>query len=118
MKYIYLLSILILGLISCETSYDSSKEVSINIEIEGDDINGEVRLQRVNSDYSIELVQSANFIENKINYVTIQSRNGSIITKLICLIYLLDYASIYAAICSETDPTPVKPINYFKNLKI
>ena len=57
------------------------------------------------------------FKENKINYVTIQTRNGSIITKLICLIYLLDYTSIYAAICSETDPTPVKPINYFKNLK-
>lgn len=69
MKYIYLFSILILGLISCETSYDSSKEVSINIEIEGDDINGEVRLQRVNSDYSIELVQSANFIENKISFI-------------------------------------------------
>jgi glucose/mannose-6-phosphate isomerase len=57
------------------------------------------------------------FKENKINYVTIQSLNGSIITKLICLIYLLDYTSIYAAIYSETDPTPVKPINYFKNLK-
>ena len=65
MKKISLFSLLIILFISCETSYDSSKELSINIEIQGDDVTGEVRLQRVNSDYSIELVQSANFLNNK-----------------------------------------------------
>lgn len=69
MKYKYFLGLLLFSLISCETSYDSSKEVTINIKIEGDDTNGEVRLQRVNSDYSIELIQSANFVENKINFI-------------------------------------------------
>ena len=58
------------------------------------------------------------FKEHKINYVIIESLDGSILTKLICLIYLLDYASIYAAIYSKTDPTPVKPIEYFKNIQI
>ena len=69
MKKISLLSLLIILFISCETSYDSSKELSINIEIQGDDVTGEVRLQRVNSDYSIELVQSANFLDNKLNFI-------------------------------------------------
>ena len=61
MKNFPLFSFLIILLISCETSYDSSKEVSINIEIEGEDVTGEVRLQRVNSDYSIELVSVCKF---------------------------------------------------------
>ena len=38
MKKLSLFSLLIILLISCETSYDSSKEVSINIEIDGDDV--------------------------------------------------------------------------------
>ena len=69
MKKISLFSLLIILFISCESSYDSSKELSINIEIQGDDVTGEVRLQRVNSDYSIELVQSANFLNNKLNFI-------------------------------------------------
>jgi peroxiredoxin len=69
MKYIYVFFLSFISLISCETSYDSSKEVTINIKIKGDDINGEVRLQRVNSDYSIELVQSANFVDNNIDFI-------------------------------------------------
>ena len=69
MKFNFLYSILFLFLFACETSYDSSKELSINIQIEGEDITGEVRLQRVNSDYSIELIQSGNFLDNKIEFV-------------------------------------------------
>jgi len=52
---------------------------------------------------------------NKINYWEISSVNGSILTKLINLIYLLDYASIYLAILNKTDPSPVKSIDYVKN---
>ena len=69
MKFNFLYSILFLFLFACETSYDSSNELSINIQIEGEDITGEVRLQRVNSDYSIELIQSGNFLDNKIEFV-------------------------------------------------
>ena len=38
MKFNFLYSILFLFLFACETSYDSSKELSINIQIEGEDI--------------------------------------------------------------------------------
>jgi len=51
---------------------------------------------------------------NKISYWEILSVNGSILTKLINLIYLLDYASIYVAILNKIDPSPVKSIDFIK----
>jgi glucose/mannose-6-phosphate isomerase len=54
------------------------------------------------------------FKEYEINFLTINSISGSILTKLTYLIYLCDYASIYAAVLSKSDPTPVNSINYFK----
>ena len=55
------------------------------------------------------------FVVNKIQYEEIHSLNGSILTKLVNLIYLLDYSSIYRAILYKTDPTPVKSIEFIKN---
>ena len=52
---------------------------------------------------------------NKIQYNEIRSANGNILTKLVNLIYLLDYSSIYRAVLSKTDPTPVKPIEFIKS---
>jgi len=54
------------------------------------------------------------FERNKINYKEIFSIDGSILTKLINLIYLLDYSTIYRAVISEVDPTPVEPIDFVK----
>ncbi|WP_371504485.1 SIS domain-containing protein [Nitrosopumilus adriaticus] len=54
------------------------------------------------------------FENNNIDYFEIFSEKGSIVSKLICLIYLLDYSSIYKAVLSEIDPTPVKSIEYIK----
>lgn len=54
------------------------------------------------------------FNKNKIDYREIKSTNGSILTKLVCLIYVLDYASIYNAILNKTDPTPVRSIDFIK----
>ena len=51
----------------------------------------------------------------KIQYKEVHSLNGSILTKLVNLIYLLDYSSIYLAVLSKTDPTPVKPIDFIKS---
>ncbi len=59
--------------ISCTTSYDSSDEISVVLEIYGEDNNGEVRLQKVNSDYSIELIQTSNFVDNKIEFIVFNS---------------------------------------------
>jgi len=54
------------------------------------------------------------FDENQIEYKEVFSINGNILTKIICLIYLLDYVSIYKAILEEIDPSPVKSIEYIK----
>ena len=54
------------------------------------------------------------FEENNIDYQKILSVSGNILTKLISLIYLLDFASIYKSILSKTDPSPVNSINFIK----
>jgi glucose/mannose-6-phosphate isomerase len=54
------------------------------------------------------------FGEKDIPYKEIFSQEGSILNKLVCLIYLLDYASIYNAIISKTDPSPIKSIDFIK----
>ena len=54
------------------------------------------------------------FNQNKIKFIKISSTEGNIITKLINLIYIFDFASIYLAIIKKIDPTPVKSIEYFK----
>ena len=55
------------------------------------------------------------FKMKKIQYKEVHSPSGSILTKLVNLIYLLDYSSIYSAVLSKTDPTPVKPIEFIKS---
>ena len=54
------------------------------------------------------------FKSKNIEYKEIFSEEGSILTKLICLIYLLDYSTIYRAIISEIDPTPINSIDFVK----
>jgi len=54
------------------------------------------------------------FKENKIEYREIHSISGNILSKLICLIYLLDYSTIYLAVQSKIDPSPVNSIDYIK----
>jgi len=55
------------------------------------------------------------FKENSINFYEVNSVEGSILTKIINLIYFLDYATLYFAILSKRDPTPVESINKIKN---
>lgn len=52
---------------------------------------------------------------HKIGYRKIQSVDGNIISKIMNLIYVLDYASIYSALLGKIDPTPVKSIDYVKS---
>jgi glucose/mannose-6-phosphate isomerase len=54
------------------------------------------------------------FKENKINFYEVTSIEGSILTKIINLIYFLDYATLYLAILLKRDPTPVKSIEKIK----
>jgi glucose/mannose-6-phosphate isomerase len=55
------------------------------------------------------------FTKNNIEYMEVNSVSGNILTKLITLNYLLDYASIYRAILSGIDPTPVSSITFIKS---
>jgi len=55
------------------------------------------------------------FKENEIEFYEIKSIQGNILSKIINLIYLLDYTSIYLAVMSEIDPTPVTAIDYVKD---
>ena len=55
------------------------------------------------------------FIKNNIDFKEINSVSGNILTKTICLIYILDYTSIYKAVLSKIDPSPVSSIDYIKS---
>ena len=55
------------------------------------------------------------FKTKKIDYREIHSVEGSIISKLINMIYLLDYSTIYLATLSKVDPSPTRSIDYIKN---
>lgn len=55
------------------------------------------------------------FDSKKIEYKEIISIEGSILSKVINLIYLLDFTSIYLAISNGIDPSPVKSIDFIKS---
>ena len=55
------------------------------------------------------------FMENNIDFLEINSVRGNILSKIMCLIYLLDYATLYRAILNKTDPFPVRSIEYVKS---
>jgi len=55
------------------------------------------------------------FNENEIEYWEISSVKGNILSKLINMIYLLDYATIYRAVLSKVDPSPINSIEYVKS---
>jgi len=55
------------------------------------------------------------FKKNEIDFKEINSVSGNILTKTICLIYILDYVSIYKAVLSKIDPSPVSSIDYIKS---
>jgi glucose/mannose-6-phosphate isomerase len=55
------------------------------------------------------------FSEKNIDFKIINSVDGNILTKIISLFYLFDYSSIYRAVLSEKDPTPVQAIDYIKS---
>jgi len=54
------------------------------------------------------------FNSKQIEYKEVSSVEGNIISKIINLIYLLDYASIYHSVISGIDPSPVSAIDFIK----
>ena len=82
-----------------------SQVVPILLQGDGDDIKTKQRWK----------VLKIYFDVNKIEYKEIFSIKGNILSKLIHLIYLLDYTSIYKAVICKIDPTPVKSIDFIKS---
>ena len=54
------------------------------------------------------------FKEQNIDFKEIVSVEGNVLSKIINLIYLLDYATIYKAVLKGKDPFPVRSIDYIK----
>lgn len=54
------------------------------------------------------------FKANGIEYHEIFSVSGGILSKIMCLIYLLDYSTIYRSVMLGLDPTPVTSIDFIK----
>jgi len=55
------------------------------------------------------------FEQNNIDYREVFSVKGNILTKLINLIFLLDFTTIYRAVLSGVDPSPIKSIDFIKS---
>jgi len=54
------------------------------------------------------------FSLKEIKYYEVINNDENILSKLMNLIYFLDYTTIYKAIMLKRDPTPVEPINFIK----
>lgn len=54
------------------------------------------------------------FKDNNIDFWEIKSIKGGILAKLIQLIYLLDYSSIYLGCLNNVNPSPINSIEYIK----
>jgi glucose/mannose-6-phosphate isomerase len=89
------------GIVSWERS---SKMVSVMIEGTDDHIKTKERWK----------ILRQYFKENDIRYKEIFTVDGGILSKILCLIYQLDYATIFHAMLLGIDPSPVKSIDYFK----
>ena len=55
------------------------------------------------------------FEVNNIKYNKIQSVDGNILSKVMCLIYTLDYSTIYYAVGLGIDPSPIRSIDFIKD---
>ena len=55
------------------------------------------------------------FRDEKIEFFEIKSVDGNILSKIVNLVYLLDYSSIYHAVLNQIDPSPVNAIDFVKN---
>ena len=90
------------GIVSWERSSDM---VPIMIKGEDDHIKTKERWNIV----------SQYFNHNNIEYKEVNSVTGGILSKIMCLIYVLDYSSIYYAIRLGINPTPIKSIDFIKD---
>ncbi len=58
------------------------------------------------------------FVQNQIDYRKIISVKKNILFKLVNLIYILDYTTIYLAALNRVDPSPVNSIDFIKDKEV
>ncbi len=122
------------GLESAATRFKNSLQENAKTHVMAEDIleashNGLVSWEKSSNVKPILLQGKDDFIKTKerfqiikeyfklndIQFKEIISVEGSILTKLINLIYVLDYSSIYLAVRNEIDPSPVNSIDFVKS---
>lgn len=123
-----------MGLRSVATRFKNSLQENAKMHVFAEDVleachNGIVAWERQSKVKPILIQGRDDYIKTKelwkiieeyfkihtIDYKIINSMEGNILSKIMHLIYLLDYASIYKAILDKIDPTPVSSIDYVKN---
>ena len=55
------------------------------------------------------------FISQNIKFDEVFANSNSILSKIVYLMYFLDFVSIYKAIMLKQNPTPVKSIDFIKS---
>jgi glucose/mannose-6-phosphate isomerase len=54
------------------------------------------------------------FETNNIEYKEILTVDGNILSKIMCLIYMLDYSTIYYSVRLGVNPSPIRSIDFIK----
>ena len=54
------------------------------------------------------------FERNGIKYKEILTVDGNILSKIMCLIYMLDYSTIYYSVRLGVNPSPIRSIDFIK----
>ena len=54
-------------------------------------------------------------VKNNVEYFEVIATQSNILSKLMYMIYMFDYSSIYLAIKNKVDPSPVSSIDFIKS---
>ena len=122
------------GLQSAATRFKNSLQENAKMHVISEDVieschNGIVAWKKNSGVYPILIKGQDDYIKTKerwsileeffdkkeIKYFSINSVNGNILSKIMNLVYIFDYATVYFSILNSIDPSPVDAIDYIKS---
>ena len=122
------------GLQSAAISFKNSLQENAKMHVIAEDVieschNGIVAWKKNSDVYPILIKGQDDYIKTKerwsileeffdkkgIKYFSINSVNGNILSKIMNLVYIFDYATVYFSILNSIDPSPVDAIDYIKS---
>ena len=122
------------GLQSAATRFKNSLQENAKMHVIAEDVieschNGIVAWKKNSVVYPILIKGQDDYIKTKerwsileeffdkkgIKYFSINSVNGNILSKIMNLVYIFDYATVYFSILNSIDPSPVDAIDYIKS---